>query len=430
MNGLKEIVLVSHWFGHSPHCLECVLPYFLERGWQVYHLTDKPDDAAKYFSECGLADHEKIRHLGMVEVQPSKPTRRRDAHLCRVEAHWQGVRVALEGLFAELGRKVGIFHTWVDLYSHEYLSRRVIAEAMPAPWVGLYVHPAELRIQKTWKRRAYENAMDLLKMGRIFPSRLKAFNVPNARRIYFLDELLVGKARQYFHSAISLSAFPEWIDSNVAPNFAELERISKLAGDRKIISLCGFLSKRKGLLTLLQAAKSGLEGWFFIFAGPIDWESFSVTEKSMIQKAQAESGFCFAFMDRQLQDCEINSIVQRSDFIYIAYENFFHSSNVQVKAAFYGKPMLAGPQHLIAERTHRFEMGWCLPEISSDAVETLLRKISLKEIDAVAKKARFREFLSEHTPEVLEKKLDEIVAAAGSTGGLMEPPITPINTKI
>ncbi len=386
------------------------MPFFLERGYTIYHLTDKPEAAARYFSECGLAGHKNIRHLGVVEVPPGKPTRRRDSQLCRVEAHWQGVRLALEKLYGELGRRVGIFHTWVDLYSHEYLSRRVIEEAMPAPWCGLYVHPAELRIYKTWKRRLYENGMDLLKRGRMLPCRLRAFDVPNAKRIYFLDELLVGKARQYFRSAISLSAFPEWVDSNVAPNFAELEKISKLAGDRKIISLCGFLSKRKGLLTLLQAAKSNLEGWFFIFAGPIDWESFSETEKSMIQEAQAHSGFYCAFMDRQLQDCEINSIVQRSDLIYIAYENFFHSSNVQVKAAFFGKPMIAGPQHLIAERTLRFEMGWCLPEISANAVEVLLRKIAPREIEVVAKRAKFQEFLAEHSPEVLDEKLGEIAA--------------------
>ena len=386
------------------------MPFFLERGYTIYHLTDKPEAAARYFSECGLAGHENIRHLGMVEVPPGKPTRRRDSQLCRVEAHWQGVRLALEKLYGELGRKVGIFHTWVDLYSHEYLDQRVIEQAMPAPWIGLYVHPAELRIFKTWKRRVYENVMDLIKKGRIFPSRLRAFDVLNARKIYFLDELLLEKAKSYFCPNISLSSFPEWVDCYVEPNSSGLERISQLAGDRKIICLCGFLSRRKGLLTLLQAAQNELERWFFIFAGPIEWQSFSETEKKMIQQAQAQSGFSFTFIDRQLQDGEVNVVVQQSDIIYLAYENFFHSSNVQVKAAFFCKPMIAGPQHLIAERTRRFEMGWCLPEISANAVEVLLREIAPREIEVVAKRAKFQEFLAEHSPEVLDEKLGEIAA--------------------
>ena len=404
----SEIVLISHWFGHTFHFMECVLPYFLKRGYVVYHLTDKPEEAERFLRERVDYGNGRIEHLGMETVEPESPSRRKDAHHCSVEAHWKGVQFALEKLYSRLGRKVGIFHTWVDLYSHEYLSRRVIEEAMPAPWCGLYVHPAELRIYKTWKRRLYENGRDYLKRGRMFPCRLRAFDVPNAKRIYFLDELLLGKVRNYFRSAISLAAFPEWIDSNIARNFAELEKISKLAGDRKIISLCGFLSKRKGLITLLQAAKSDLDGWFFIFAGPIDWESFSGTEKSMIQEAQAQSGFNCAFMDRQLQDFEINSIVQRSDLIYLAYENFFHSSNVQVKAAFFGKPMIAGPQHLIAERTRRFDMGWCLPEISKEQLVALLAQLEQGELQAMQQAARFQDFVSQHSPEKLEQALKEI----------------------
>ena len=90
-----------------------------------------------------------MRQIPMLPVEPEIPRWGKDVPLCRVEAYWKGVQLALEKLYVELGRKVGIFHTLVDLYSHEYLDRRVIEEAMPAPWCGLYVHPAELHIYKT-----------------------------------------------------------------------------------------------------------------------------------------------------------------------------------------------------------------------------------------------------------------------------------------
>jgi hypothetical protein len=404
MNGLKEIVLVSHWFGHSPHCLECVLPFFLERGWQVYHLTDKPDAAGKYFSECGLPGHEKIRHLGMIEVQPRNPTRRRDAQLCRVEAHWEGVRLALEGLFNELGRKVGIFHTWVDLYSHEYLSPEVIQRSLPAPWVGLYVHPAELRIQKTWKRRTYENARDLLKMGRIFPSRLKAFNVPNARKIYFLDEDMPEKAKHL--GKVRREAFPEWGERDGQP-VPELAGFSPKPG-QKIICLCGFLEKRKGLLTLLEAVPQLGGAWFFLFAGPIGYDSFPEEKRGELQDFVKNPPKNTLFINRMLSNREVNKVVSVSDLVYLAYEDFFHSSNIQIKAAHYKKPLIAGPRHLIAERTRRFGMGWCLPEILTTAVQELLGKIGVREIQEVRRIAKFDEFLSEHSEEVLEKRLEEI----------------------
>ena len=406
MPACAEIVLISHWFGHTPHCLECIVPFFLERGYTIYHLTDKPETAATYFSETGLLGHEKIRHLGMVKVEAQKPHWRKDEQLCRVEAHWQGVRLALEKLYVELGRKVGIFHTWVDLYSHEYLDRRVIEAAMPAPWGGLYVHPAELRIQKTWKRRVYENAMDLVKKGRMFPSRLRAFDVPNAKKIYFLDELLLEKARSYFCPNISLSAFPEWVDvhSEKIPEFENLLR----KPEQKIICLCGFLDKRKGLLTLLRSVSKLSQDWFFLFAGPIGYDSFSEEQKKEVFEWEQNPPANVFFINRLLSNQEINQAVLRSDIVYLAYEDFFHSSNVQIKAAHFKKPIISGPRHLIADRTRRFGMGWCLPEKREQAVADLLNQIDKKEIQRVIDNAIFEEFCQEHSPERLNDCLEEI----------------------
>ena len=405
----SEIVLISHWFGHTPHCLECIVPFFLERGYTIYHLTDKPEAAAGYFSKTGLLGHEKIRHLEMVKVEAEKPHWRKDEQLCRVEAHWQGVRLALEKLYGELGRKVGIFHTWVDLYSHDYLSQKVIEQAMPAPWVGLYVHPAELRIFKTWKRRVYENAMDFIKKGQMFPSRLRAFDVPNARKIYFLDEEMPTKTK--IHNSIMKGAFPEWVDvhSEKIPEFENLLR----KPEQKIICLCGFLDKRKGLLTLLRSVSKLSQDWFLLFAGPIGYDSFSEEQKKEVFEWEQNPPANVFFINRLLSNQEINQAVLRSDIVYLAYEDFFHSSNVQIKAAHFKKPIISGPRHLIADRTRRFGMGWCLPEIREQAVADLLDQIDKKEIQRVIHNARFEEFCQEHSPERLNECLEEISRLVG-----------------
>ena len=385
------------------------MPFFLDRGYTIYHLTDKPEAAAAYFSESGLLGYEKIRHLEMVKVEAEKPNWRKDEQLCRVEAHWQGVRLALEKLYGELGRNVGIFHTWVDLYSHEYMDRRVIEQAMPAPWCGLYVHPAELRIQKTWKRRVYENAMDLIKKRRIFPSRLRAFDVPKARKIYFLDEEMSAQTK--FRNSILKGSFPEWGDVS-SEKIPEIENLLKKP-NQKIICLCGFLDKRKGLLTLLNSVLQLSQDWVFLFAGPIGYDSFLVEQKKEVfEWEQYPPGNVF-FINRLLSNQEINQVVIFSDIVYLAYENFFHSSNVQVKAAYFQKPMIVGPRHLIADRTRRFGMGWCLPEITEQAVADLLNQIDKKEIQRVVDSARFEEFCQEHSPEQLKECLKEISDLVG-----------------
>jgi hypothetical protein len=302
----------------------------------------------------------------------------------------------------------------VDLYSHEYLDRRVIEDAMPAPWCGLYVHPAELRIFKTWKRRLYENGLDLLKRGRMFPCRLRAFDVPNAKRIYFWDEAMPVRARGFFNQPCKLSVFPESIrdpaSNEIAnPVLAEIENFRNIHG--LVVSLTGFLDRRKGLLTLMRSAqKEETSKWGFIFGGQVRWEDFSADEKKEIQQFIANPPKNCFIIARRLEDREFDFVIQKSSAVYLAYENFFHSSNVQVKAAFFCKPMIAGPQHLIAERISEHGMGWCLPEISSYAVAGLLEKIGAKEIEAVAKKASFREFLASHSLEVLDEKLGEIAA--------------------
>jgi glycosyltransferase involved in cell wall biosynthesis len=409
MSQCPEIVLLSHWFGHTPYLLECITPFFLERGYTIYHLTDKPVEAEAFFVSALDGAQECIRHIPMVSVEPETPCWGKDAQLCRVEAHWKGVQLALEKLYVDLGRKVGIFHTWVDLYSHEYLERRVIEKAMSAPWCGLYVHPAELRIFKTWKRRLLENARDVFKQGRAFPSRLQAFDVPMAKKIYFLDEDMPAKTK--IQNSILKGPFPEWVDVRSAkiPDIENLLRKS----EQKIICLCGFLDKRKGLLTLLRSVSQLSKDWFFLFAGPIGYDSLSAEQKKEVLEWEQNPPANVFFINRLLADQEINQAVLNSDIVYLAYENFFHSSNVQIKAAHFKKPIIAGPRHLIADRTRRFGMGWCLPEISEQAVSDLLNQIDKQEIQRVIDSARFEEFCQEHSPERLNECLEEISRLVG-----------------
>jgi hypothetical protein len=43
-----EIALISHWFGHRFHFMECVLPYFLKRGYVVYYVKGNSHEAERF----------------------------------------------------------------------------------------------------------------------------------------------------------------------------------------------------------------------------------------------------------------------------------------------------------------------------------------------------------------------------------------------
>jgi hypothetical protein len=150
-----------------------------------------------------------------------------------------------------------------------------------------------------------------------------------------------------------------------------------------------------------------------LIAGEISWNDFCDKEKTEIQDFVLNQTSNALFIPRHLSDQEFEKIIEVSDCAYVAYEDFFHSSNLQLQAAILKKPMISGPRHLIADRTRRFGMGWCLPEINEQAVADLLNQIDKKEIQRVTDSARFEEFCQEHSPERLNECLEEISQLVG-----------------
>jgi len=405
-----EIVLISHWFGHTPFFMACVVPIFLEKGCTVYHLTDKPEEADLFFQESLGCQESRLHHLGIEEVDESHTEGIKEQRLAEVIRHWKGVGLSLRALFARLGREVGIFHTWVDLFSHPLLRREVIEDGMPAPWTGLYVHPAQFRITKSRKRQLLETFQGLIKHGRWRPRTIKAFNSRFARKIYFYDELIINPVRSSFRKTTRLGAFPDpvkQVDSINRDSLPELKEFR--ACNPLILSLSGFLSRRKGLLTLIRLASRHQGPWAFLFAGGVEWDSFSEAETREIKQFMEHPPKNTLFLGRKLDDAEFKSVFENSDLVYVAYENFFHSSNVQILAALLGKPILAGPRHLISERTRNYDLGWCLPELTGEAVESLLKTLDAESLILKKRSARFQEFTEQHSELVLKQRIDEIL---------------------
>ncbi len=90
----KEIVLISHWFGHIPFFMDCVVPLFLDQGYTIYHLSDKPDDAALFFERSLGKRVGRLHHLQIEQILGvSKKTE--DSRMDEVLSHWRGIKVSL-----------------------------------------------------------------------------------------------------------------------------------------------------------------------------------------------------------------------------------------------------------------------------------------------------------------------------------------------
>ena len=111
---------------------------------------------------------------------------------------------------------------------------------------------------------------------------------------------------------------------------------------RLIIAVVGFLQKRKGFLRLMEAARAKPGNWGFLFAGRVAGDDLSDRDKQELQRFVADPpSNTVLHLEFLKEEEQLNALISRSDLLYLAYENFFHSSNIQVKAACYRKCCLA-----------------------------------------------------------------------------------------
>jgi glycosyltransferase involved in cell wall biosynthesis len=406
MTSRSYILFISPlWFGHIPSAMRLYWQFFLERGWEIHHLTDRPGEAAEFCARHFGADAARLRHAGIAE-----PPGQSLSAIKRNELRWAALGQAVERVRRERGEPALVFHGWADLITHNFLQSKWAREALPLPWGGICVHPVELRVKKSWKRRWWEMIPHLWRYGLPTESRLRSIRVPNLRWLLLLDDHVLDQARAFF-PGVRISGFPDAANVAVDEGF-RLPGLDRLRAEgRPLIAVIGFLDRRKGFLRLMEAARAAPGNWGFLFAGRIAWDDLSADEKQtcqrFIENPPANTVVHAEFMETEEQ---LNKLISMVDFHYVAYEDFFHSSHIQVKAASYRKLCLAGPKHLISERTTQYDLGWTLKDFSTGALIDFLSRTDRAALEQKAVTARFDEFSRMHSIQRMEEVLAEILA--------------------
>jgi glycosyltransferase involved in cell wall biosynthesis len=155
-------------------------------------------------------------------------------------------------------------------------------------------------------------------------------------------------------------AFPDFTDESAPDiNFEIAQKIRAKAAGRKIVGLLGSLDKRKGTLTLLEVSQQVSDRWFFVFAGRLAEPAFTAAELAKIGEiVKANPENCFFHLTRIPTEAQFNAIIQICDLLYAAYENFFPSVNVLIKAAIFEKPVIASKNYCMGERVEKFNLGY------------------------------------------------------------------------
>tara|TARA_B110000459_G_scaffold203758_1_gene261624 strand:+ start:4548 stop:5717 length:1170 start_codon:yes stop_codon:yes gene_type:complete len=244
-----------------------------------------------------------------------------------------------------------VFITWVDtlrlhgdhpLVLNSFI--KLVKVFGPHNWIGLYFHPTHLR--KSSQGETESMATDSI------------FKMNSCKAIAVLDKGVGEKLHKLISKPIII--FPDITNTlhNDATSKLGLEILEKAKG-RRVISILGMQSRRKGVLSLIEIAKDCVnENVFFLFGGPLDEPTYSERElSSLLQFIASKPKNCFFWLQHLKDGPEFNDLIKLSSLIYAVYLSFPHSSNLLVKAAFFGKPVLVSNEYYMGELVDKYQLG-------------------------------------------------------------------------
>jgi len=297
-----------------------------------------------------------------------------------------------------------VFHTWLDNCLTPGLTAGLTDLTFPFKWSGLYFHPWYLRQNlgySRWRRGPLTNHNALL-------SR-------NCPAVAVLDEGIADKLQALLGSK-PVIVFPDIADDSAPdPAFPPATQIRERARGRKVIGLLGVLSKRKGMLMLLEVARRALqENWFFVFAGELLQNSFLPEEQQVLSEFVAsDPPNCFFHFQRMPDEPQFNAVVAECDILFAVYQSFMSSSNLLTKAAIFKKPVLVSDAHCMGERVRKYGIGLTIAEDSVSQCMMALRQLCGElEREGRLKSARYEEYTRLHSTEQLRTSFEAVLTAA------------------
>ncbi len=297
-----------------------------------------------------------------------------------------------------------VFHTWLDNCLTPGLTAGLTDLVFPFKWSGLYFHPWYLRQNLGYAR---------IRVGPL--ANHAALQSRRCPGVAVLDEGIADKLQAHLeHKPVIV--FPDLADDSPPDlNFAPAIQIRAQAAGRRIVGLLGVLSKRKGVLTLIEMAQqTAREPWYFVFAGEFDQASFLPQElRALSEFIQSNPPNCFFHLQHIPDEPQFNALVNVCDVVFAVYKNFKSSSNLLSKAALFHKPVLASDAYCMGERVHQYSLGLTVDENSVPQCLNALRQMSaqLDQTGGFAS-ARFQEYTRRHSREQLQASFEAILSAA------------------
>ena len=136
------------------------------------------------------------------------------------------------------------------------------------------------------------------------------------------------------------------------------------------VGIIGNMSKYKGLLEFIRTATLSSAALTYLVAGNIPLWIYSESEQKIISLFLAQQNV--TCIHGYINDGnEINRLLANCKVVWVAYNNFPHSSNILVKCAHFGVPVIANNYGLIGSAVCEYRLGVFLNTNFDECLESL-----------------------------------------------------------
>lgn len=394
----KTIVLVDPFStGHHESYMHMFSTALLSMGCRVFALYPEHEDLRNFVVGIKPEWSENFYAYNLIDIQPSKSSYSFIRKISDVTGRWDQVERTIKHASADTGYVPDmVFFCWLDSYLYKFLPMFFVNK-FPYSWSGIYFHPWHFRgyPKMSWWRRLLHR-----------PEKLAGAR--NCVGIGILDEGIheILKSRLANKPII---VFPDVADVSTPDKDNQIiKEILSKANGRKIISLLGYLSNRKGLMSLIKIAQEyDHEDLYFVFAGELVYEDLSSEDiRDLDEFVSTSPDNCYFHFEHMETEAIYNAFVSVSDLLYAVYNSFPSSSNILSKAALYKKPVIVSNKYLMGERTRGYNLGMCVEE--SD-IDDQSKKINEILNDEAEKNYGFDRYAENHSYKQLIESFCELL---------------------
>lgn len=276
------------------------------------------------------------------------------------------------------GQIACVLNMYVDAYADDPGSWRDFAFNEGVPWAALHITPPGEPVH------AY-------------------CELACCRGILLLDEAIAAHYRRMMPGK-HIACLPDIADASLPESPGALSRrIARAAAGRKIVFMGGSIGRQKNLERWYELiSRADPVEWFFVQVGRINKANLTPNDRAALEKViEAPPANLYIEPTFLADERSFNEIIAMSAAIFAVYRDFFRSSNMLSKAAYFEKPILVANGCLMGERVERYGIGLAVdPDDTLAMVEALA---ALPGIDGL--KSNFQRYRDEISEAHMQKTL-------------------------